>query len=196
MNEDFARLLAQVRSCTHCAAHLPNAPNPVVQAAANSRIAIIGQAPGRKVEQTGIPWNDPSGRELRLWLGVDDSDFYNPGLFALMPMGFCYPGKGTSGDLPPRPECAPLWHQRLLAGMPNIQLTLLIGKYAQVHYLGRKEVTSLTDTVRRFETYLPTYFPIIHPSPRNKMWHKRNPWFMDHVVPALRKTVHDIIRNG
>ena len=196
MTDDrFSALLTDVRSCMHCRNHLPYMPNPIIQASARSRIAIIGQAPGSKVEQTGIPWNDPSGRELRRWLGVDDGLFYNPEFFALIPMGFCYPGKGRSGDLPPRPECAPLWHHRLFAGMPHIELTLLVGKYAQVYYLGKKEAASLTNTVRCFNSYLPAYFPLIHPSPRNKIWHKRNPWFMSDVVPVLRQAVGQIIEN-
>ncbi|WP_353186163.1 uracil-DNA glycosylase family protein [Parapedobacter lycopersici] len=187
------KLLIDIRSCTYCKAQLPHAPNPVIQAAADSKIAIIGQAPGQKVQKSGIPWDDQSGKELRRWLGVDTVQFYDPHLFALVPMGFCYPGKGKSGDLPPRPECAPLWHRKLFDGMPGIKLTLLIGKYAQAYYLGKAKTRSLTDTVLRFEHYLPAFFPLVHPSPRNKIWHKRNPWFSDTVVPLLQRSVSEII---
>lgn len=186
-------LLADIRSCTLCKAQLPYFPKPVVQAAADSKIAVIGQAPGQKVQNSGVPWDDQSGNELRRWLGVDDNLFYDPQLFALVPMGFCYPGKGRAGDLPPRPECAPLWHQKLFANMPELKLTVLIGQYAQAYYLGKTKARSLTDTVYRFEMYMPTYFPLVHPSPRNKIWHKRNPWFMTDIIPVLQRTVNTII---
>lgn len=185
------QLLTDIKACTICKGTLPFAPRPVLQASAESKILIIGQAPGLKVQQSGIPWDDASGDELRRWVGVDKQTFYNPEAFALMPMGFCYPGKGTSGDLPPRPECAPTWHQKLLSAMPKIQLTLLIGQYAHNHYLGDKTRTTLTETVKAYMDYAPQFLPLVHPSPRNRIWQKKNPWFEEKVVPYLR----DIVAN-
>lgn len=185
------QLLAHIKACTLCKEVLPFAPKPVLQASAASKILIIGQAPGLKVQQSGVPWDDASGDELRRWLGVDKQTFYNPEVFALMPMGFCYPGKGTSGDLPPRPECAPAWHHKLLSAMPNIQLTLLIGQYAQNHYLGDKTMPNLTETVKAYLNYAPNFLPLVHPSPRNRIWQKKNPWFEEKVVPYLK----DIVAN-
>lgn len=181
-------LLRDISACTLCADKLLDGPRPVVQASATAKILIIGQAPGRKVHETGIPWNDPSGRRLREWLGVDDETFCNPELFAIMPMGFCFPGTGKSGDLPPRPECAPAWHQALLQQMPNIQLTLLIGQYAQNHYLEDKPKT-LTDTVKAWQQWAPKTFVLPHPSPRNQFWLKKNPWFEDDVLPCLQAAI-------
>ncbi|QEC52888.1 uracil-DNA glycosylase [Anseongella ginsenosidimutans] len=189
-------LLNEIKSCMVCRDHLPNAPRPVVQVSENSKILIIGQAPGRKVQKSGIPWDDPSGDQLRTWLGVNKDQFYNEQLFALVPMGFCYPGKGTSGDLPPRPECAPLWHERLLRSMPNVKLTILIGKYAQDYYLVASKGVSLTDRVKNFNRYLPGYLPLVHPSPRNKAWHKKNPWFAQEVIPLLQKTVKETLESA
>ncbi len=165
---------------------------PVVRASEHSRILIIGQAPGRKVHETGIPWNDPSGVQLRQWLDVSDVQFYDTQLFALMPMGFCYPGKGRSGDLPPRPECAPHWHARLLKQMPQVQLTLLIGMYAQQHYL-TDGFSTLTENVKQHERFLPANLPLPHPSPRNRIWQKNNPWFNAEVVPKLQAQVRAIL---
>jgi len=182
------QLLHKIRQCRVCEAHLPLGPRPVVQASSQSRILIIGQAPGTKVHETGIPWNDPSGDELRRWLNVDRNLFYNPAVIAIAPMGFCYPGRGRSGDLPPRPECAPLWHQPLLKLMPKIELTLLIGQYAQKYYLKDKPKT-LTETVRKRHHYFPDYFPLPHPSPRNRYWRMHNPWFEQEVIPELRERV-------
>ncbi len=181
-------LLREVRTCTNCATHLPLGPRPVLRASTTARLLIIGQAPGTKVHATGIPWNDPSGDRLRTWMGVDRETFYDESLIAITPMGFCYPGKGPSGDLPPRPECAPLWHARLQALMPDIELVLLIGQYAQRHYL-RSEGQRLTDTVRDFRRHASRYFPLPHPSPRNQLWLKRNPWFERDVLPVLRRRV-------
>ena len=189
------QLLHEIRSCTVCAASLPHAPLPVLQAAPQSRILIIGQAPGQKVHDSGIPWQDQSGNELRRWLGVTTQQFYDPLLFALVPMGFCYPGKGSSGDLPPRPECAPLWHDKLLKMMPDIQLTILIGQYAQKRYLGSAFLPTLTDNVKNYATFLPRFLPLVHPSPRNKIWQKKNPWFEAEVVPRLAHIVHKTITN-
>lgn len=187
------KLLKEIRSCRVCADHLPFGPNPVLLASPKSRIAIIGQAPGTRVHKTGIPWNDPSGVLLRKWMQVNDSTFYNPDLFAIVPMGFCYPGKGKGGDLAPRPECAPLWHQALFDKMPNIKLTLLIGQYAQKYYLQDRIYKTLAETVKNFVDYLPKYLPIPHPSPRNRRWLKTNNWFEREVVPILIEKVHSVL---
>lgn len=182
-------LLQQIASCTLCAKHLPHPPRPVVQATPESKIIIIGQAPGLKVHTSGIPWNDASGNELRQWLGVTPDQFYDRKLFALVPMGFCYPGKGKSGDLPPRPECAPQWHAPLLKQISKRALILLIGQYAQHYYLGERCKSTLTETVKNYKHYLPEYLPLVHPSPRNRIWMKRNPWFEDEVIPVIQKVV-------
>jgi uracil-DNA glycosylase len=181
-------LLSQVRSCSACGDELPLGPRPVVQASASARLLIIGQAPGTKVHASGIPWNDPSGDRLRSWLQMESPQFYDATQVAIMPMGFCYPGKGKSGDLPPAPRCAPLWHDRLLAQMPQVQLTLLIGSYAQNHYLGRSRET-LTQRVARWRDFGPQCMPLPHPSPRNTLWLKKNSWFEAEVVPQLRARV-------
>lgn len=177
-----------------CKSYLPDLPKPVVQASVNAKIVIIGQAPGKKVQQSGIPWDDQSGNELRRWLGVTKEQFYDDRLFALIPMGFCYPGKGISGDLPPRPECAPLWHERLLKPIKDVRLTILIGQYAQNYYLKDVKKRSLTERVRNFRDYLPSFLPLVHPSPRNKIWQKRNPWFESEVVPFIREIADECIR--
>ena len=182
-------LLAQISSCTVCDQHLPFGAHPVVRASAQSKIVIVGQAPGCIVHHTGIPWNDRSGDTLRSWLGIDKSLFYDTNLFALMPMGFCYPGTGTSGDLPPRPECAPLWHEQLLACMPHVSLTILIGHYAQAYYLRERKKKTLTETVRNFSDYLPRYAVLPHPSPRNTLWLRKNDWFAREIIPELRLLV-------
>jgi uracil-DNA glycosylase len=183
----------EVKACTICESFLPNPPRPVFSVGAESKIIIIGQAPGQKVQNSGIPWDDQSGNELRRWLGVSKEEFYNNQLFGIMPMGFCYPGKGTSGDLPPRPECAPKWHNLLLAKMNHVQLILLIGQYSQKYYLREKSKSTLTQTVQSFKEYLPLYLPMVHPSPRNKIWQKKNPWFEEEVLPALRERVGFIL---
>lgn len=188
-------LLREVRACRLCEAHLPLEPRPVVQLGGGARILIIGQAPGTRVHNTGIPWNDPSGDTLRRWLEVGREQFYDPELFAIMPMGFCYPGKGKSGDLPPRPECAPTWHQRILDALPHIELTLLIGQYAQRYYLGNRYPT-LTETVRHWREFAPTQLPLPHPSPRNRRWLRDNPWFEQEELPALRERVHLALGRG
>jgi uracil-DNA glycosylase family 4 len=181
-------LLAEVRRCRTCAAHLPLGPKPVLRASTTARLLIIGQAPGSKVHATGIPWNDPSGDRLREWMGVGREIFYDESRIAITPMGFCYPGKGRSGDLPPRPECAPLWHPRLQALMPRLELVLLVGQYAQRHYL-HGTGTTLAATVRDFRRHGPRFLPLPHPSPRNRLWLKRNPWFEREVVPLLQRRV-------
>lgn len=188
-------LLDRIKHCTVCKAHLPLGPRPVLRAHPNASILIIGQAPGTKVHASGIPWDDPSGKRLREWMGVSDDMFYDGKKIAIMPMGFCYPGKGSSGDLPPRPECAPLWHDKILAQLPNIKLTLLIGQYAHERYLGKLRKATLTETVRSWEDYIKKgYVPLVHPSPRNGIWLKRNPWFEKEVVLYLKKQIAKILK--
>ena len=182
-------LLAEIRACQVCAAHLPHAPRPVLRAHASARLLLVGQAPGRRVHETGIPWNDPSGDTLREWLQLTREQFYDERLIAIVPTGFCYPGTGKNGDLPPRPECAPLWHPPLLAALPKIELTLLIGSYAQAYYLKERNRGTLTETVANYAAYLPDFLPLPHPSPRNRIWLKRNPWFAAEVLPTLRACV-------
>jgi uracil-DNA glycosylase len=186
-------LLADARACTACAAHLPHGPRPVLQAGPGSRIVIVGQAPGAKVHACGVPWQDRSGDHLLEWLEVDRPTFEDPSRFAILPMGFCWPGRRAGGDLPPRPECAPLWHERLLARMPRVRLTLLVGQYAQQRYLGDRAKDSLTENVRSFEEFAPALFPLPHPSWRSRIWMKQNPWFAKRVLPALRKAVRDAL---
>jgi uracil-DNA glycosylase len=185
------KLLIEIKGCRVCEKHIE--PNPIISASRKSKVVIIGQAPGRIVHQTGIPWNDKSGDNLRNWLGVDKATFYNKDIFALVPMGFCYPGKGKSGDLPPRPECAPLWHERLFSFMKNADLILLIGQYAQEHYLKENTKETLTDTVKHFKSYLPKYFPLPHPSPRNNIWQAKNKWFEKDLLPHLKKQIASIL---
>lgn len=185
-------LLHEIAGCTLCAEHLPLGPRPVVRASPTARLLIIGQAPGTKVHASGIPWDDPSGDRLRDWLQLDRETFYDAGRIAIMPMGFCYPGKGKAGDLPPRPECAERWHSLVLAAMPAVELTLLVGSYAQQYYLsGRKQ--GVTENVRQWRSALPRFFPLVHPSPRNRLWLRRNPWFEADVVPELRKRVRALL---
>ena len=187
------QLLSEVRACRSCEAQLPLAPRPVLRASNTARLLIIGQAPGTRVHRTGIPWDDPSGERLRDWMQIDRDLFYDEEHIAIIPMGFCYPGKGKSGDLPPRPECAPQWHQRLLAEMPALRLTVLIGQYAQKYYLesGRR---SLTETVQDWQACLPEHFPLPHPSPRNIRWFKNNPWFESGVLPAFRRHIRRALK--
>ena len=187
----LVNLLEDVRACDLCASHLPLGPRPVVQLHSNAKVLIIGQAPGTKVHNTGIPWNDPSGDRLRRWLNIDRQEFYNQHRFAIMPMGFCYPGKGKSGDLPPRSECAPKWHHTLLQQLPNIQLTLLIGQYAQNQYLP-EQGKSVTERVTNWRNHLPNKLALPHPSPRNIAWFKRNPWFEAEVVPYLQERIVEL----
>lgn len=186
-------LMSEIQGCTHCSQYLPLGPRPVVSFNEQSKILIIGHAPGTKVHASGKPWDDASGRRLRTWLGVDDATFYNPANFGIMPMGFCYPGKGKSGDLPPRPECAPLWHDRIHEALEQVSLTLLIGKFAQAYYLGKENQRTLTATVQRYQHYLPTYLPLPHPSPRNNIWLRKNPWFTSEVLPILQAKVQTVL---
>jgi uracil-DNA glycosylase len=184
------RLLDDIRACRICAAALPLGPRPVLRASASARLLIVGQAPGTKVHETGIPWNDPSGDRLRQWLALDRETFYDESRIAIIPAGFCYPGRfARGGDRPPRPECAPTWHAPLRALMPKIELTLLVGQYAQAFYLGKRRAPSLTETVRNWRAYLPDFIPTPHPSWRSAIWLKRNPWFEDEVLPELRRRV-------
>jgi uracil-DNA glycosylase len=206
-------LLAQVRACRACEAHLPLGPRPVVQAGAAARILIVGQAPGARVHASGIPWDDRSGARLREWMGIDAEHFYDPARVAIVPMGFCYPGRGPSGDLPPRLECAPLWQERLIAQLPKVELTLLVGAYAQTHHLRRTGHTSVTRTMLDWRAnqatsvlrtpvfalraavraHAPGVIPLPHPSPRNIAWFKANPWFDDELLPVLRQSVRKLI---
>ncbi|MGM0579898.1 MAG: uracil-DNA glycosylase family protein [Bacteroidota bacterium] len=186
-------LLYNIKNCTECLPELPLGANPVVQASTQSKIAIIGQAPGIAVHQSGIPWDDKSGDNLRNWLGVDKEVFYDQDIFALIPMGFCYPGTGKSGDLPPMKICAPLWHGKLLQSMIEIKLTLLVGKYAQAFYLGKQAKSSLTNTVQSYREYIPEFLPLPHPSPRNNIWQSKNPWFKEEVLPFLKSRISEII---
>jgi uracil-DNA glycosylase len=186
-------LLKEVRACTICAEHLALGPRPVLQADARARILVAGQAPGRKVHDSGVPFDDASGERLRQWMGVDRALFYDPKLIAMLPMGFCYPGTGKSGDLPPRRECAPQWRARLLAALPHIELTLVIGQYAQAWHLPELAGTSLTDTVKAWRGHWPAVLPLPHPSPRNNIWLKANPWFVEEIVPELQRRVRAIV---
>jgi len=182
-------LLGDIRACTVCAAHLPAGPRPIVQFSKTSCIVIIGQAPGTRVHESGIPWDDASGGRLREWTGLTSKQFYDPAIVAVIPMGFCYPGTGTSGDLPPRPECAPLWHDRVMTLLPASRLTLLVGSYAQERYLPNAKRQSLTERVRNFRSYPPNVLPLPHPSWRSTGWMKRNPWFEADLLPLLQGAV-------
>jgi len=186
-------LLTEIRACRICEASLPMEPRPILRANASARLLVVGQAPGTLVHGSGIPWSDASGMRLRGWLGMDRDAFYNEANVAIVPMGFCYPGRGVSGDLPPRPECSRTWHHRLLPLLPNIQLVLAIGQYAQVYFLGDQRKKTLTETVMAWQEYAPRIFPLPHPSPRNIGWFRHNPWFDDEVVPALRKRVEQVL---
>jgi len=187
-----SQLSNKIIACETCIKFLPNKPKPIFQFNENSRIMITGQAPGQKVHDAGIPFFDKSGETLRRWLGVTEEQFYNPSLFAIVPMGFCFPGKGKTGDLPPRPECAPQWHEKILQQFKQLQLTLLIGTYAQDYYL-KNNKDNLTETVKNYTDFLPAYFPLVHPSPLNFRWQAKNPWFESEVVPVLQKKVKKII---
>lgn len=194
--ETIEALAARARACTVCAPHLPHAPRPVLRVSSTAKLLIVGQAPGRRVHETGIPWNDPSGDLLRQWLGVTRDTFYDEARIAIVPTGLCYPGTVKGSDLPPRPECAPLWHPALRAAMPRIELTLLIGAWAQAYYLGDKRGRTLADTVRAWHAFSPDFLPLPHPSPRNRLWLKRNPWFETEVVPRLRERVGSLLVAG
>lgn len=190
----LARVLGDIRRCDACAAHLPLGPRPIVQAGTRAKILIVGQAPSARVHRTGVPWNDASGNRLREWMAISREDFYDPSCVAIVPMGFCYPGRGQSGDLPPRRECADLWFDQLLARLPHIELTLLIGLYAQRHFLAQRRKPSLTETVRAWREYGPGYLPLPHPSPRNQAWVMHNPWFERTLIPDLRAQIARLVK--
>lgn len=183
-------LLAAVRGCRACEAHLPLGPRPVVRVGETARILVVGQAPGVRVHASGIPWDDPSGDRLRAWMGVGKDAFYDESRIAIIPMGYCYPGRGSGGDMPPRRECATLWLGQLLAWLPQVEVTLLIGQYAQRHFLGNRHNQSLTETVRGWAEFAPQYIPLPHPSPRNQPWFKHHPWFEQQLVPVLRARIN------
>ena len=184
------RLLTEIRACQLCAAYLPHGVRPVLQASATSRLLIVSQAPGRKVHLSGVPFDDVSGDRLRDWLGLDKVAFYDTSRVAIVPMGFCFPGSANGADLPPRRECAPAWHPRLLPLLKKVDLTLAIGRYAQVGLLGAQAGTNLTDTVRDWRRHLARgVLPLPHPSPRNQLWTRRNPWFAEELLPVLRERV-------
>lgn len=190
---DPAALLAEVRACRLCAAHLPLAPRPLVQLDRQARILIAGQAPGRRAHDSGVPFADASGDRLRDWLGVDAATFYDATRFAILPMGFCYPGRSAAGDRPPRPECAPAWRARLLAHLPAVALTVVVGRFALDFHLGERQAATLTETVRAWRDHWPACLPLPHPSPRNNRWLAANPWFVAEVVPALRRRVRALL---
>lgn len=190
---DLKKLKNNIADCTECSPHLPLGAKPIVQIHPEAKILIAGQAPGRKVHETGIPFDDASGDRLRDWMGVDKSIFYNPKKMAIVPMGFCYPGTGKSGDLPPRAECAQTWREAVLSALGDIELTLVIGQYALGWHLKKQKKDNLTETVRNWEEYWPNILPLPHPSPRNNIWLKRNSWFVRDVLPKLRSRVRDLI---
>ena len=194
LEDPLVALLAEVRGCRVCEADLPLGPRPVLRAEASARLMIIGQAPGTRVHDSGVPWDDASGDRLRDWLAIGRDVFYDAGRVAIVPMGFCYPGRDKNGgDRPPRPECAPLWHARLHAMLPNVALTLLVGRYAQAHYLGRAAGKSVVETVRAWRDHMPTYLPLPHPSWRTRSWAAKNPWFETEVIPALRAELRRLL---
>uniref|UniRef100_UPI0040476B61 uracil-DNA glycosylase family protein n=1 Tax=Rheinheimera sp. TaxID=1869214 RepID=UPI0040476B61 len=185
-------MLDDIRRCTLCAPHLPLGPKPVLQWHPQAGILIAGQAPGEKAHNAGVPFADASGERLRQWLGLTAEQFYNPKLVAILPMGFCFPGRGKSGDLPPRPECASSWRKPLLQQLKQLQLTIVIGQYAQAWHLPDAK-SSLTETVAAWQQYLPDIMPLPHPSPRNNIWLKRNPWFAEQLLPQLQQRVQDVL---
>lgn len=192
MQSSFLSLLTEVRACTLCEAHLPLGPRPVVQLHPQAKILIAGQAPGKKVHETGVPFNDPSGNRLREWLGVTNEEFYDAKKIALLPMGFCFPGTGKSGDLPPRPECAVAWRKQLLEQLPNLEITLVLGKYAHDYHFPNKKL-SVTELVQSWRSYWPKVIPLPHPSPRNNLWLRRNPWFESELIPELQARVSEVL---
>ena len=188
-------LLREVRACTVCSGALPLGARPILQLARPARLLIVGQAPGRRVHESGIPWNDASGERLREWTGLDPATFYDEQRVAILPIGLCYPGSSEAGgDKPPRPECAPLWHARLLARLPRVEHTLLVGLYAQRHYLGSARKATMTETVRAYAEYGPRFFPLPHPSWRSVAWMRKHRWFEEAVLPDLRTLVRASIQ--
>ncbi len=187
-------LLAEVRQCRACDKSLPLGPRPILQVGESARVLIVGQAPGIRAHASGKPWDDPSGERLRMWMGLDADAFYDSSRIAIIPMGYCYPGRGNGGDLPPRPECASLWLDQLLSRLRRIELTLLIGLHAQRHFLGKRRKASLTKTTEAWREFAPEYLPLPHPSARNTPWFKRNPWFEHDVLPILRQRIDSLHR--
>jgi uracil-DNA glycosylase len=187
-------LVQEVNKCRLCEAHLPLGPNPVFQISLGASVLIAGQAPGVKAHESGIPFKDASGNRLRSWMGLDNATFYDANQIAILPIAFCYPGRGKSGDLPPRPECAPAWREQLLAALPNLKLTLVIGKYAQAWHLPHTKYSTLTSLVQNWQLYSPNIIPLPHPSPRNNIWLKKNPWFEEKLVPQLAKRVQSALK--
>ena len=193
-SDTLSALLSEIRACRYCEEHLPLGPRPVLSVGKTAQLIIAGQAPGTRVHATGIPWNDPSGDRLRMWLDLDPDLFYDENRVAIIPMGFCYPGKGERGDLPPRPECAELWQEKLLSQLPTHRLTLAIGQYAIRYHLGKRRKKTLRETVRHWEQYADlSVIPLVHPSPRNIMWLRKNPWFEQEVIPAIRRKVWEYL---
>jgi uracil-DNA glycosylase len=182
-------VVPEARACVACRGELPQAPRPVFRVGRQARVLIVGQAPGRLVHETGVPWNDPSGELLREWLAIDRATFYDTARIAIVPAGLCYPGTVDGADLPPRPRCAPRWQPRFGAALPNVELTLVVGMYAQAYHLGSRREPTLSQTVRAYRDYLPEFFPLPHPSWRNRAWLKKNPWFETDVIPELRRRV-------
>lgn len=190
------KLINEIRDCIICAEHLPLGPRPIVSFSAGSKILLVGQAPGTRVHETGIPWNDPSGDRLRNWFDLDKDAFYDTKNFAIVPMGFCYPGRGKSGDNPPRPECAPQWMPQVRSRLKCVGLTVLIGQYALGYFLGERKKKTLTATVENWKEYFPEFLVLPHPSPRNNIWLKKNPWFERELVPEMRSVVHDLLSDN
>lgn len=187
------KLSKDIQNCRVCAEHLPFAPRPVFRISTVAPILLVGQAPGIKVQNSGVPWDDASGDRLREWMDLDKKDFYNSRKLAIVPMGLCYPGKKSGSDAPPRPECAPLWMPPILRILKKRRLTLLIGQYAQKYFLADAAKTTLTETVKNWREYFPEYLVLPHPSPRNNIWLRKNPWFEKENLPAMKKAIHDCL---
>ena len=192
MDDELEKVIKDAKACNICT-DLPLGPRPVFQVSRAAKILIAAQAPGIRVHKSGRPFTDPSGDRLREWMGVDEETFYDPAQIAIVPMGFCYPGTGKSGDLPPRKECAPAWRAQMLAAMPQIELTLVIGQYAHAWHLGKRRQKNLTETVKNWQSYAPDIIPLPHPSPRNNIWLKKNPWFEADLLPVLNAQVQEYL---
>ncbi|QLE01185.1 uracil-DNA glycosylase family protein [Galbibacter sp. BG1] len=188
------KLLKEISNCEICKDFLPLGPNPILRATVSSKILIVSQAPGQKAHLSSKDFDDPSGKRLREWLGVSEETFYNSNNIAILPMGFCYPGKGKTGDLPPRPECRPQWHHQVLHKLQSVELTILVGQYAQKTYLKQNFRKNLTETVKNYHRFLPTIFPIPHPSPTNRFWLAKNKWFESEVISVLQQRVQEVLK--
>jgi len=193
VQQSLEQLLTDIRACRICDAQLPEGPRPVVRASRTAKILIVGQAPGRRVHETGIPFNDPSGDRLRDWMGIDREVFYDESRVNILPMGFCYPGTGKSGDLPPRPECASHWRQKLMSELGEIEFTLIIGQYAMDWHLRDKKKKTVTETVKSYEEFWPDHAVLPHPSPRNNIWLRRNPWFEEEIIPKIQNRIRTLL---